>query len=332
MSIDVHCHYLPESAVEAHRRGVRWYGTEFERADDGIPIAHTGDRSFKFGSSLYFEPMEERVRRMDGRGIAVEMLSILPPLFRYELPREDAAVAARDLNDELADLAGRFPGRFAGLATLPMQDVDAAISELERVHGMSGISGVTVGTHVEGANLDDDRFAGFFSAADSLGAFIFIHPVYPRAGSALSRYYLRNTIGNPLETTIAASSLMLSGRMTENPNMHVCLAHAGGYLASAFGRLDWSQDVRSEAGPAGARPSELIDRFFYDCIAHDESTLRRLVDVVGAGRVVIGTDFPADMGRPDAASEIAASSFFTDEEKRAILHENLAPFVERSRR
>src|SRR5690606_30995086 len=135
----------------------------------------------------------------------------------------------------------------------------------------------------------------------------------------------RNAIGNPLETTIAAASLMLSGRLAQLPRLQICLAHGGGYVAAALGRLEHTWKVRKEVEKTPDRsPAQLYRRFFYDSLTHDERTLRHLVDFVGVDRVVLGTDFPADMGMTNAALEIAASTAFTDAEKDAILGGNLA--------
>jgi len=324
MRIDVHCHFLPESGRRAHERGADWHGTMFSRNDAGILISQTGPRRFTFGSPLHFEPMEQRVTRMDARQIDTEMLSLLPPLFRYEVAAADNVAAARDVNDELSALTKRFPGRFLGLGTLPLQDVEASVAELERAMALPGMVGVSIGTNVNGINLDADELAPFFDAAQALDAFVFIHPMDQRHAGALDRYYLRNAIGNPLETTIAAASLMMSGRLAQLPRLHICLAHGGGYTAAALGRLEHTWRVRKEVEKDGAHsPAALYRRFFYDSLTHDERTLRHLVDFVGVDRVVVGTDFPADMGMTDAAIGIAASTAFTTDEKTAILGGNL---------
>lgn len=324
MKIDVHAHFLPESGRRAHESGTDWHGTMFSRNDAGILVSETAGKQFVFGSPQHFESMAQRVSRMDARGVDTEMLSLLPPLFRYEVPAADNVAAAKDVNDELSGLAARFPGRFLGLGTVPLQDVDASVSELERAMGLPGIAGVAIGTHINGVNLDDDRLLPFLVAAERLGAFVFIHPMDQRGQGPLGRYYLRNAIGNPLETTIAAASLMMSGRLAALPRLHVCLAHGGGYVAAGLGRLEHTYQVRKEVEKHPAHsPLALYRRFFYDSLTHDERTLRHLVDFVGVDRVVLGTDFPADMGMTDAAIDIGQSAAFTDAEKAAILGGNL---------
>ncbi|BCB83055.1 amidohydrolase family protein [Phytohabitans suffuscus] len=336
MRIDVHCHFLPESGRRARERGGDWHGTLFSVNDAGILVSETGPRRFTFGSPRHFESMEQRVARMDARGIDLEMLSLLPPLFRYEVAAADNIAASKDVNDELSALTKRFPGRFLGLGTLPLQDVEASVAEIDRAMALPGIAGFSIGTNIAGRNLDDETLVPFFEAAQAAGAFVFIHPMDQRHTGELDRYYLRNAIGNPLETTIAAASLMMSGRLAAVPKLNVCLAHGGGYVAAAVGRLEHTYRVRKEVEKSPEHsPGALYRRFLYDTLTHDERTLRHLVDFVGADRVVIGTDYPADMGMAEVSGQIGASSAFTEEEKAAILGGNLqailGPLVATSR-
>jgi aminocarboxymuconate-semialdehyde decarboxylase len=323
-SIDVHTHFLPEAAVRAAETGGDWFGIGISRNADGVPVAEEAGRTFVFGSDQHFEPRAERVRRMDARQVGTEMLSILPPLFRYSAPLREAIAAGRDTNDELSDLSVRFPGRFLGLATLPMQDVTAAVEEATRSLALPGIVGVSIGTHVAGTDLDDESLAPLFSALEDMEAFVFVHPMHPRAATCLGGFYLSNIIGNPLETTIAASRLMLSGRLASVPRLRICLAHAGGYLPAATGRLRHGHQVRTETSAStDVSPQESYRRFAYDSLTHDAATLRHLVDFVGLENVVLGTDFPADMGQTDAVADICAMTDLDEAEKLAILGGNL---------
>jgi aminocarboxymuconate-semialdehyde decarboxylase len=323
--IDVHAHFLPDSAVRAHERGTDWYGTAISRDEHGVLVAETAGKAFRFGSPTHFEPKEERVRRMNDRGVDLELLSLLPPLFRYTIPAADGVAAARDINDELSDLAGRFPGRFLGLATLPLQDPDASVAEVERAMALPGMAGVAIGTHVAGQDLDAPELEPVLRAVHDVGAFLFVHPFGARDKGSLDAYYLRNIIGNPLETTVAAARLMMSGRLDELPDLQICLAHGGGYLAAALGRMAHGHEVRSETSSrTDVSPRELYRRFLYDTLTHDERTLRHLVDFVGVENVVLGTDFPADMGQTNAAHDIQNSALLSEQEKAAILGGNVS--------
>jgi len=321
--IDIHAHYLPESAVAAHDTGSEWFGTSIEKGRDGVPVAVWNGKPFEFGSTLHFRPIEERLAQSAARGVDTEVLSLLPPLFRYDRAAGEGVVAARELNDELSALTGRFPGRLLGLASVPLQDPDAAAAELVRAIALPGIVGVTIGTHVDGVNLDAPELEPVFAAASESRTFVLIHPIAPRDRGALDGYYLRNVIGNPLETTIAAASLLASGRMDRHPGAEICLAHGGGYLCAAAGRLSHAHRVRHELAKTPSRTAQdLVRRFSYDTLVHDALTLRQLVDSAGADRVLLGTDFPADMGQPDAATIIADDDLLTAAEKNAVLDQN----------
>lgn len=328
MTIDIHAHFLPESAVAAHQAGTTWHGIEFERGRDGVPVAVSNDHRFAFGSPVHFEPMENRIALSQERGVDTEVLSLLPPLFRYDRSIADGVVAAKDHNDELSALTQRFPGRFLGLATVALQSPDAAAEEVVRSLSLPGIVGITIGTHVTGVNLDAESLQPFFDALEQVSALVLIHPIAPRDRAALDNYYLRNVIGNPLETTIASASLMASGRLDQLPNVTFCLAHGGGYTCAASGRLNHAHSVRHEFDSVRASaPRELLRRFLFDTLVHDELTLKQLVEAVGVDRVVLGTDFPADMGQADAAAMVRQLTFLSAAEKSSILSDNVQRFI-----
>lgn len=309
--------------MAAHDTGSDWFGTSIEEGRDGVPVAVWNGRPFEFGSALHFRPIEERLAQSAARGVDTEVLSLLPPLFRYDRPAGEGVVAARELNDELSSLTQRHPGRLLGLASLPLQDPDAAAAELVRAIALPGIVGVTIGTHVTGTNLDAPELEPVFAAASEARVFMLIHPIAPRDRGALDHHHLRNVIGNPLETTIAASSLLVSGRLDRHPGVEICIAHGGGFLTAAAGRLSHAHRVRHElAGTPSLSARELVRRFSYDSLVHDSLTLRQLVDSAGTDRVLLGSDFPADMGQSDAATVIAGDDFLTAAEKRAMLEDN----------
>lgn len=322
-AIDIHAHYLPESAVAAHASGADWYGTSIQSGRDGVPVAVWDGKPFEFGSALHFRPIEERLAQSEARGVGTEVLSLLPPLFRYDRAAEEGIIAARELNDELSALTQRFPGRLLGLASLPLQAPAAAADELARAVALPGIVGVAIGTHVRGVNLDAPELEPVFAAASDAGAFVFIHPIAPRDRGALDQHFLRNVIGNPFETTVAAASLVASGRLDHHAGIDICLAHGGGYFCSAAGRLAHAERVRPEFGGNGSHSAaDLIGRFYYDTLVHDSLTLRQLMDAAGADRVLLGTDFPADMGQDDAATAIGGDPAISADEKDAVLHGN----------
>jgi aminocarboxymuconate-semialdehyde decarboxylase len=320
--IDVHAHLLPRSAIAAAENGTDWFGSQVERDSLGRPEIVTGDYRVSLGGKVHWESIEERVARMDTMGVDLQVISLNPILFRYYLDPSNGAAAATAVNDEIAAIVADHPSRFAGFGTLPMQDPDRAIAELERVMAMPGIVGVSVGTHVEGSNWDEAHLFGVLQAAMEARAVVFVHPAASRLKDAVPRYHMRNYIANPTETTIAIGSIIFGGILDRLPDLRFVFAHGGGYACWAYARFDHGYKVRPEAREHASKlPSDYLGHMWYDSLVHGYGNLRRLLDVVGGGRVVLGTDFPADMGQPDPVGWIEGSDL-SESERTAVLGSN----------
>jgi aminocarboxymuconate-semialdehyde decarboxylase len=322
-TIDVHAHILPQSAVAAHKAGRDWFGTTITRLPNGTPGLLTGERKSSLGAVEYWLPHVERLPIMDANGIDLQILSLNPQLIRDHLPAQIAIDCARAVNDEIAQTVAETPDRFGGLATLPLQDTDEAVRELERAMTELGLRGCIVGSHVNETNWDEPALFPILQAAEAMGAFILLHPFNSRIRKPFPRYHMVNLIGNPLETTIAAASLILGGVMDRLPDLKICLSHVGGYLPFAIGRFDHGYRSRPEVRQDAAQlPSDYLRRFHYDCIAHSDSGFEQMVRLVGSDRILLGTDFPADMGLPDAPRWLAAQPCLTDTDRARICHDN----------
>lgn len=319
--VDVHAHLFPQSAVASERAGREWFGSTFDQVGNDVPPrVWTNGRCIDFGSAVHRETPLARLSRMDALGISRQVISLLPPLFRYELSTEVAVAAARSVNDEIAAMVREHPDRFSGLATLPLQDVDASLKEFQRSLAL-GLSGFAIGTHVAGVDLDDPRLRPIFLAASRARAFVLCHPVNPRAGACLGGHYLSNIVGNPLETTLAFTRLVLGGVLDEAPDMNLCLVHGGGYVATACGRLDHAYRVRPESRGSRRTPSHYLQSLYVDTLTHDTRTLRDLVDRFGMERVLLGSDYPADMGSQDPVGFLNSADLSADE-RQAIASGN----------
>lgn len=322
MIIDVHAHLFPQSAVRAVDGDGHWHGSRVERDVDGRPVITTGDYRVPLGATEHWEKPPERIKRMDGFGVDMQLVSLNPILFRYYLDPEHAVHAARDVNDEIAGMTHDWPDRFAGFATLPMQDVAAAVDELQRSVETLGLVGAAIGTHVAGANFDEEHLFPVFEAAESLDALLFVHPAASRMAGALPRYHMRNYIGNPTETTIAIGSLIFGGVLDRLPGLKLCFAHGGGYACWASARFDHGYQVRAEAREHASRPpSDYLRGMYFDSLVHGYRNLRQLVDAVGIDQIVLGSDYPADMGQPDPVKWVRESDL-SEAEKVAVLGEN----------
>jgi aminocarboxymuconate-semialdehyde decarboxylase len=294
MVIDVHAHFIPRSFVEAIEKDGQAFGAAVRR-DGGGPTIMVAGRPYGPITRHYHE-LKPRLAEMDRAGVDLQVLSLNPPMV-YWAGAELGVRLARQYNDELAATVVSAPDRLAGLATLPLHDVPAAIAEMERAMGPLGLRGVYIGSNVGGKDLDHPDLVPFFARAEALRAPVFIHPIDVLGGERVRAYYLHNGLGNPFDTAIAAARLIFGGVLDRCPRLQVCLAHAGGALPFLIGRLDRVHRVRPEAREkVRRRPGAYLRRFHYDTITHHPRALRYLIDLVGADRVALGSDYRFDMG------------------------------------
>ena len=230
-----------------------------------------------------------------------------------------AAAAAVIQNDQMAKHIAAHPTRFLGIATLPIQDPKRAADELKRVMTKLGLKGAMIGSNAMGKNLDDPSFEPLWATANELGAFMFIHPNNVAGADRLKSYYLRNLIGNPLDTTIAAASLYFGGVLDKHPKMTVMLAHGGGFTPYQAARWEHGWRVRPEPKKNIAQePKNIAKRFFYDTILHSDKTLEMMIDLVGVDHVMLGSDYPYDMAMLDCVAHVRALNI-SDADKDTIL-------------
>jgi aminocarboxymuconate-semialdehyde decarboxylase len=333
--IDAHAHFIPRGAVRAAKTGEIWHGLRIEVAENSAvavtrpPANPKSDAERVFRRiPAYFQTPDQRLVNMKAAGIDMQIVSMSPALFRYDLDSVAAVAFAREINDDLHALSTEWPDHFAGFGSLPMQDVDASVAELERCVRDLGLLGVIVDTHVNGADWDSPTLFPVLEAAEALGAVVFIHPGMQRVAKLWPRYHFRNLIGNPLETTVAVASLIFGGVLDRLPQSKMFFAHAGGFACANVGRFDHGHEVRQETkGGAAKFPSDYLKHLYFDTITHNETALRNVIDVAGISQVVLGTDFPADMGEDRPVEWVMSCDTLAAEEKDAILRRNAFPFL-----
>jgi aminocarboxymuconate-semialdehyde decarboxylase len=237
--------------------------------------------------------------------VDVQVLSVCPQTFLYGQPPALATGFARIQNEQLAKLVKSRPDRFLAIATLPMQAPRQAADELRHAVTALGLRGAQIGSNVGGKNLDDPELEPVWATAAELDAFILVHPISVAGADRLSSYYLTNLIGNPLDTTIAAACLAFSGVLERYPSLKFCLAHGGGFLPYQAGRFEHGWHVREEPKKRLPKPpTDSLKRFYFDSILHSKDALEFLVGSAGADRVLLGSDYPFDMGMPDGVLQV----------------------------
>ena len=290
--------------IDAH---AHWHSPEFvallekEGGANGAKMGRNARGQVTFNFPGYTTVFQEtymdlgiRLKAMDATGVDIQSLSLTSPMV-YWAPPAFGLRLAQIYNDGLAAAHLQYPQRFYGLLTLPMQAPTLALQELDRAANLPGMRGVYLATHVMGRNLDDKSFWPVYARCETLGLPILLHPVDPVGAERMRSYYLRNFLGNPYDTGIAAASLMFGGVMDEFAQLQVVLPHAGGTFPALIGRMTHGSAVRPETRHMKKPPMEYLRRFHYDTVSHSPQIMGDIIRLVGADRVVMGTDHPADM-------------------------------------
>jgi aminocarboxymuconate-semialdehyde decarboxylase len=308
--IDLHSHFLPLSAgfVESASVGII-------PLDNGSAVfADAAGHRTELTAGL-IEP-QRQLEAMARQGVDVKTLAVPPFCFQYELDIAPAKVWSRALNEGIAETAASSEGRFIGFATVPLQQVDAAVEELEYAVSL-GMRGVEIATNINGVELDDPQLDPFWARCASLGMPVLIHPHYVAGVGRMKEYHLRNLIGNPLETALAGARLIFGGVLRRYPDLKVILSHGGGALPGLIGRLEHGRNVRPELRETASFEAAL-KQLYFDSIVFDSRSLDMVAGTAGADRIVLGTDYPFDMSDDDPVAFIRSSNLEEDQKERIL--------------
>jgi aminocarboxymuconate-semialdehyde decarboxylase len=306
--IDLHTHVVPPRWEDFAARygGGKW--PRLEPRDACRATIMTGKQFFRDIDDRSWSP-ERRIEDMDRLGIDRQVLSPPPVMFCYWAEPKPAQAFARMQNESVAAVAARHPTRFTGMATAPLQDPTLAIEELRYCREALGLGAVEIGTCPGGRDFDDPALFPFFAACRDLGMAVFVHPATPLVGQErLTKYYFPLIVGNPLETALAVSKLIFGGVLERLPDLRIAFAHGGGAFPFTLARLNHGWHVRLE-GPAAIpkEPREYARRIFVDSLTLSPHNLRFIIDELGADRVMIGSDYPFDMGDADPGASLDAA-------------------------
>jgi aminocarboxymuconate-semialdehyde decarboxylase len=321
MTFDVHAHVIVPEITREAGAGEPWR-PRVVRDDGGGQVVEMGDKQIR-AAIAEFVDIDGILAAQDEAGVDRVLLCPWVPLLYYDAEPDDGLARARIQNDALAGLVRNHPDRVSTLGALPLQDPEVAARELQALMEGGVLQGVEVAASVRGVFLGDDRFEPFWEAAEATGALVFIHPTTRGFDSpAFQDYYLWNTVANPLETATTAAHMVVAGVMERHPELRVLLAHGGGALLAVRGRMRHAHGFQPQA-KARLRdsPEDSIKRFHFDTLTHDDALLRALIDYAGPERVLLGSDYPFDMGDARHVDTVRALGLAPDTEA-AILAGN----------
>ena len=297
LKIDIHTHILPETWPDLRARYGYGGFISLEHHKPCCAKMMLDGKFFREIQDNCWSP-ETRMQDCDTQSVNVQVLSTIPIMFSYWAKPEDTLDLATILNDHIAGIVSDYPKRFIGLGTLPMQAPDLAIRELERCVKQLDLPGVQIGTHINDWNLNDEHLFPVFQAAEELGAAVFVHPWDMMGKDKMTKYWLPWLVGMPAETSLAICSMIFGGVLERLPKLRVAFAHGGGSFPATIGRIEHGFNVRPDLcavdNPVG--PKEYLGKFYLDSLVHDARMLSYLIELVGADRVALGSDYPFPLG------------------------------------
>ena len=322
--IDIHCHAGPAPAIAPLIRDI------IRPEDDAgsfFSSAVSREHNQRLGREQYgvaLTSADERLARMARARIDVQAVSPSPQQFYWAEVKLGARLS-RLQNEHVAALVAERPERFVGLGSVPLQDATAAISELEYLTGQLGLRGVQISTYVSGRELGDPDLEPFWEAVEALEAVVFIHPLGFSHGERFREFYLNNSIAHPLESSLALASLIFNGVLQRHPALKLVVAHGGGYLPFHPSRLDHAWEVRPECRLHIDRPpSEYLKQVYVDTVVYTPESVARLVATLGADHVLLGTDYPFDMGEEDPVGLVERTPGLSAGERELVQGGNAA--------
>jgi len=315
----MHAHALIGKAEEIARQQDRWRREAQEAARlAGKESSTHNQRLMQTAYLAGLTRVDARIATMDAMEVDVQAVSPVPMQYHYWADREAAEKIVAAVNDGIASICSSRPERFVGLGSVALQFPELAAEQLEQAMCELHLKGVIISTAVDGAELADPRFEVFWAKAEELGAVVFIHPTGCSLGARLTPYYLSNVIGNPTETTVALAHLIFSGMFDRHPNLKVVAAHGGGYFPFYTARFDHGWRVRPEAHTCANAPSTYLKKIWFDSLVYEPDQLEYLIRRAGAGNIVLGTDFPFDMGMDDPLGHLNAVAGLSDDDRALI--------------
>lgn len=308
MKIDIHTHIMPAQMPNWTKKF--GYG-------DFIHLEHRNCKACMMKGDKLFREVEDncfdekvRAKEMEETGVSIQVLSTIPVLFNYWAKPLDGLQTSSFLNDHIAGVVAK-DRRFLGLGTVPMQDIDLAIQEMERCISDLHLNGLELGSNINGLNLSHEKFHPFYKRAEELGCSLFIHPWEMMGEQQMQKYWLPWLVGMPAETARAITSMIFGGVFEKFPKLKVAFAHGGGSFPFTLGRIEHGYNVRPDLVAVDNKktPSDYLGKFWIDSLVHDERAMRYIIDVMGEDKICLGSDYPFPLGEHIPGKLIADMKF-----------------------
>jgi aminocarboxymuconate-semialdehyde decarboxylase len=326
LRVDFHTHIISEDFPDL----VAKYG------DNRFPVLHktcscgaeimVQGKTFRKITDQTWDP-DKRIEDMDSEGVDIQVLSPIPVTFSYWSDSEAGLELAKSQNDFIASVVNKYPERFIGMGTVPLQDVTLAIAEMERAVKELGLKGIQIGSNVNGQNLDDDSLYLFFEAAAKMNVPLFVHPWATLGKERLGKFNSMYTIGMPSETALAAGSIIMSGMLDKLPNLKVCFAHGGGSLPYILPRMDKGWEVWPDTRNTEHPPSSYAKKLFYDSLVYDSDNLKFMIERFGAKQIIAGSDYPFLLREKPVGKVIDSLQDISEEDRKLMLGQNALEFL-----
>lgn len=321
MKIDIHTHIMPEHMPNWVKKF--GYG-EF------IHLEHRNCKACMMKGDKVFREVEDncfkasiRIKEMDEHDVSMQVLSTIPVLFNYWARPKDGLETSRFFNDHIAETVALNPERFIGIGTVPLQDIDLAIKEMERCVNELKMPGLEIGSNINGENLNEKKFFPFYEAAEKLGCALFVHPWEMMGEANIQKYWLPWLVGMPAETSRAICSMIFGGVFQQFPKLRVAFAHGGGSFPFTIGRIEHGFNVRPDltAVDNNINPRNYLHHFWLDSLVHDADALQYLIKLMGNEKICLGTDYPFPLGELQPGKLIEEMNF-NNEIKEKLLYQN----------
>jgi len=319
--VDIHTHILPKNIPSFAKQFGYGGFIKLDHNCKGCARMLKDDVFFREVQENCWDP-EVRLNESKQFGVDIQVLSTVPVMFSYWAKSEDALVVSKFLNDHLAEIVERYPKKFEGLGTLPMQDPDLAILELQRCKKI-GLKGVQIGSHVNEWNLDAPELFPIFQECERLNMAVFIHPWDMMGANTMSKYWLPWLVGMPAESSRAICSMIFGGVFERLPLLRVAVAHGGGSFTSTIGRIEHGFNVRPDLCAIDNQfsPSSYLGKFWIDSLVHDQNMLNHIINMVGDDKVLMGSDYPFPLGEL-TPGELIKSMDWSANKKEKVLGSN----------